>query len=310
MRPWRRIEVPRLAEAIIQTRGLTKDYGSDRGLFDLDLDVQRGEIFGFLGPNGSGKTTAIRLLLDLIRPSRGAARILGQDIHTAGVAIRRRVGYLPGELAMYPALTGRQLLHRLAGLHGGVDMVSVHRRARRLRAELDHPLGKLSSGNRQKVGLIIAWMGDPELLILDEPTTGLDPLMQREVHGMLNEFRSGGGTVFLSSHALPEVEQVCDRVGIIREGHMLVVERLDALRRREGRRMVFTFAEPPPRGVFEQVPGVHHVAYRRDQVRMQVRGPVDGALKAAARFRVLALDAREADLDEVFMRYYGEDEHA
>src|SRR5215469_4164771 len=211
----------------IATRGLSKDFGSGRGLFDLDLEVQRGEVFGFLGLNGAGKSTTMRLLLDLIRPSSGSALVLGLDTVTASVEIRRRVGFLPGDLAMYPKLTGRAMLDYLAQLHGGVDPRLRDALAERFHADLDRPIRQLSTGNRQKLGLIQAFMHEPELLILDEPIAGLDPLVQQSFHALLGEVSARGGTVFLSSHTLSEVERVTDRLAILREGRLVVVDSLD-----------------------------------------------------------------------------------
>ena len=210
-----------MTENVIETRGLTKHYGDFSALEDLDLDVQRGEIFGFLGPNGAGKSTTMRTLLDQIRPTRGSARILGLDIGEDSVEIRRHLGYLPGDLALYPKLTGHQTLDYFANLRGDVDRSYVAELAERLKADLSKKVGEYSTGNRQKIGLIQAFMHKPELLILDEPNAGLDPLIQQEFHRLMEEVRAEGRTVFLSSHTLSEVERVADRVGIIRSGHLV-----------------------------------------------------------------------------------------
>ncbi len=221
------------AEPVIATSGLSKDYGSGRGLFDLDLEIRQGEVFGFLGPNGAGKSTMMRLLLDLIRPTSGTATVLGLDSTRASVAIRRRVGFLPGDLAMYPKLSGRVVLGYLAELRGGVDPRVRDALAERFDADLDRPIHQLSTGNRQKLGLIQAFMHEPELLILDEPIAGLDPLIQQSFHALLGEVSAQGRTVFLSSHTLSEVERVTHRVAILRQGRLVVVD---------------TLAEPPPGG--------------------------------------------------------------
>ena len=205
-------------EIAIHTEGLTKHYGEVPALVDLNLDVRAGEIFGFLGPNGAGKTTTIRTFLDELRPTSGSASILGMDTHLQSVEIRDHIGYVPGDLAMYPNLTGKDTLTYFANLRGGVDWGFVDSLAERLGADLSKKVGDLSSGNRQKVGLIQAFMNKPDVLIMDEPSSGLDPLVQREFQAMMREVASDGRTVFLSSHTLSEVQRVADRVGIIRHG--------------------------------------------------------------------------------------------
>jgi ABC-2 type transport system ATP-binding protein len=206
--------------AVIEIQGLTKFYGRNRGVADLAFSVEAGEVFGYLGPNGAGKTTTIRLLLDLIRPTRGTARLFGLDARRDGTAARRRIGYLPGELALDPRMTGRNALGLLGRLRGPVDWPEVQRLAERLGCDLSRRVGALSHGNRQKLGLIQAFMHRPELLVLDEPTLGLDPLVQHEFYLMVEEARAAGRTVFISSHVLPEVERLCDRVAIIRAGRL------------------------------------------------------------------------------------------
>ena len=205
-------------EPVIEVDGLTKHYGSVVGIQDVSFTVQRGEVFGFLGPNGAGKTTTIRTLLDEIRPTEGRASILGLDTHAKAVEIRRHLGYIPGDLALYPNLTGRDTLTYFANLRGGVDWSYVNELAERLNANLSRKVGNLSSGNRQKVGLIQAFMNRPDVLIMDEPSSGLDPLIQREFQNMVREVAADGRTVFLSSHTLSEVQRVAERVGIIRQG--------------------------------------------------------------------------------------------
>src|SRR5512139_1533287 len=217
-------------DSAIVCAGLTKDYGHGRGLFDLDLEVHAGEIFGFIGPNGAGKTTTIRLLMDLVRPDRGSARLLGLDARRDSLEIKRRVGYLPGELPRFPGVSAGHVVGLLAGLRGGVDPEYVNALAERLELDLRQKYDKLSHGNKQKVGLVQAFMHLPELLILDEPTLGLDPLMQREFRDLVQESVAAGATVLLSSHVLAEVEAVCDRIGLIRSGHLLRVGSLEELR--------------------------------------------------------------------------------
>jgi ABC-2 type transport system ATP-binding protein len=221
-----------VTELAIATERLVKRYGRARGLAGLDLEVQRGEVYGFLGPNGAGKTTTIRLLLDLIRPTSGRVTVLGGDPQRDGVALRRRVGYLAGEFVVDGRQTGRELLTYLGNLRGGVSGASIDQLAERLELDLSRPIRSLSKGNRQKLGLVQAFMHAPELLILDEPTGGLDPLLQRQFIAMTREVKQAGRTVFMSSHVLSEVQQTADRVGIIRDGRLVTVERVEALRER------------------------------------------------------------------------------
>ncbi len=251
----------RTAAAAVVTERLTKSYGRrrSRGVVDLDLEVRTGEVFGFLGPNGAGKTTTIRVLLDLIRPTAGRALVLGRDSRRETLAIQARSGYLPGELSLYPNLTGRETLRYLASLRGGVDWDYVAALTERLDCDLERKVADLSTGNRRKIGLIQAFMHRPELLILDEPTSGLDPLVQHEFYHLLDEVRDAGQTVFLSSHVLPEVQRVCDRVAFVREGRLVAVEDVAELMGRAVREIEVVFAEPVAPSAFENVPGVTRV---------------------------------------------------
>ncbi|MGZ4243179.1 MAG: ABC transporter ATP-binding protein [Solirubrobacteraceae bacterium] len=243
----------------IATRGLSKDFGDGRGLFDLDLEVERGEIFGFLGPNGAGKSTTMRLLLDLIRPTAGSATVLGLATRGASLEIRRRVGFLAGDFGLYPRLTGTAVLDYLAELRGGVDRRQRDALAERFDADLHRPIRELSTGNRQKLGLIQAFMHDPELLILDEPIAGLDPLVQQSFHALLAEVSARGTTIFLSSHTLSEVERVTHRLAILREGRLVVVDSLENLRRVAVQRLEIEFAAPVAPALFQTLPGVREV---------------------------------------------------
>ncbi|RVW01375.1 ABC transporter ATP-binding protein [Rhodococcus xishaensis] len=288
----------------IDTQKLTKHYGDVVAVQDLDLQVTQGEIFGFLGPNGAGKTTTIRTLLDQIRPTSGAATILGRDVHRDALEIRRLIGYVPGDLALYPRLTGKETLQYFARLRGGVEQSYIDELAERLKADLSRKVGDYSTGNRQKIGLIQAFMHSPALLVLDEPTAGLDPLIQQEFHAMLEEVRDEGRTVFLSSHSLSQVERVADRVGIIREGRLVVVEGVDDLKRKAIRRIDFEFADPIPSGTFTGVAGVHEASVERRHATVSFEGPVNDILRAAMAHEVLNLNSRESDLEEVFLTYY------
>ena len=227
----------------ISTEGLTKFYGSQRGIEDVTMAVEEGEVFGFLGPNGAGKTTTIRTLLDLLHPTRGSARIFGLDSRRESVAVRARIGNLPGDFGYGKLATGREAVSLLARLRGVEDLGRVDSLAARFRADLERPLGQLSRGNRQKVGLILALFHQPDLLILDEPTSGLDPLMQEEFLTLVGEERERGCAVFLSSHELDEVERVCDRVGMIRDGKLIAVERVADLLARTPRPASVEFGE-------------------------------------------------------------------
>jgi ABC-2 type transport system ATP-binding protein len=294
-----------MGETIVRTAGLTKDYGRQRGIVDLDLEIASGEVFGYLGPNGAGKTTTIRLLLDYLRPTRGSATLFGLDAHRDSRAIRRRVGYLPGELHLYDSLSGRELIDYFGRLRGGVSRARVADLAQRLDCDLRREIRSLSSGNRQKVGLIQALMNDPELLILDEPTNGLDPLVQQTFYELLVEARAAGRTVLLSSHVLPEVERVCDRVAIIREGRLVVVERIADLRARAMRHLEIEFCRDVPGEAFVQVAGVRDLSIDANVLRCTVIGAMDPVLKAASRYEVRMLTSSEPSLEEIFLEYYG-----
>ncbi|MBI2305014.1 MAG: ABC transporter ATP-binding protein [Chloroflexi bacterium] len=289
----------------MRTQGLTKFYGRQRGVVDVNIQVERGEVFGYLGPNGAGKTTTIRLLLDLIRPTRGQASVFQMDTRRRGVAIRRRIGYLPGELALYENLTGAELLRYLGHLHGGVEWRYVAQLAARLECDLSQRIRSHSHGNKQKLGLIQAFMHRPELLILDEPSMGLDPLMQQEFYRLIGEAKAEGRTVFLSSHILPEVERVCDRVGIIREGRIIAVEDLATLKSRALRKLEIHFATSVPKEAFARVAGVRDVAVNNGVLRCTVVGTLDALIKAAAQFQVINVITHEPSLEEIFLTYYG-----
>jgi ABC-2 type transport system ATP-binding protein len=291
-------------ETIIQTDRLTKRFGSSRGIEDVSMSVQRGEVFGFLGPNGAGKTTTIRSLLDLLHPTSGRARVFGLDSRRDSLAIRARLGNLPGEFAYEPRRTGRELLEFLAQLRGMHDLGAAPALAERFSADLDRPLGELSRGNRQKIGLVQAMFHEPELLILDEPTGGLDPLMQEQFHEVVAEQRDRGVTVFLSSHMLDEVERLCDRVGIIRAGRLIDVEPVEALTRRSYRLVRVQFAEPVDAAEFEGLPGVSELSVDGNRVTFKAAGALDPVVKAIARHHVRDLELAHPGLEEIFLTYY------
>jgi ABC-2 type transport system ATP-binding protein len=290
--------------AVIETDALTKRYGDARGIDELTLTVRRGEIFGFLGPNGAGKTTTIRTLLDLQHPTSGTAHVFGLDSRRDSLAIRARLGNLPGDFAYEERMTGGELLELCAALRGLDGRGRADALAERFRADLSRPLHELSRGNRQKIGLIQALFHEPELLVLDEPTSGLDPLMQEEFLAVIVEHRDRGGTVFLSSHDLDEVERVCDRVGIVRDGRLAAVEEVEAMRGRAYRHVSVRFAEPATAAALEGVPGVEDLVIDGTTLRFRARGDLDAAVKAIARRHVLDVEITRPTLEELFLTYY------
>jgi ABC-2 type transport system ATP-binding protein len=294
---------------IIETTRLTKYYGKARGVIDVNLAVNEGEVFGFLGPNGAGKSTTIRLLLDSIRPSEGKASVFGLDSHTDALVIHARVGILPGELALYPKLTGEQNLRYLAHLRGGVEWNYVRELAERLDSDLSRPVKNYSSGNKQKIGLIQAFMHRPELLILDEPTSGLDPLIQQEFYALVKEAKAAGQTIFLSSHILPEVERVCDRVGIIREGRLVAVETVADMKSKAVRQFEIVFDGDAPLKEFMNLPGVRDVTARNGHLRCTVTGSLDAVIKQAAHHTVINVVSEEHNLEEIFLAFYAKEGH-
>jgi ABC-2 type transport system ATP-binding protein len=285
-------------------QALTKRYGAARGVIDLTFDVEAGEAFGFLGPNGAGKTTTIRTLLDLIRPTSGTVRVFGMDPRIDGVAVRKRLGYLPGELALYERMTVEAYLRTFAELRGDIPWSSVAGLAERLDLTLEKRTHELSHGNKQKVGLVQAFMHRPDLLILDEPTQGLDPLVQQTFYALVEEERRRGATIFLSSHVMPEVERVCDRVGIIREGQLAAVAHVNELKAKALRRIEFHFAGPVPASAFERLPGVRDVSTRGNSLLLSVEGSVDAVIKEAGRHDVVSLESGQPDLEEAFLTFY------
>ena len=290
-------------EHALETRELSRYYGPVRGIENVNLAVEPGEIFGLLGPNGAGKTTTIRLLLDFIRPTSGSAQLMGLDCRSDSKEIRKRVGYLQGDFASYPDLTARQLAKYFGRLRGsGIGSAMAY--MERLDLEPDRKFGVLSRGNRQKVGLVQALMSEPELLILDEPTSGLDPLMQHVFRDIVAELKSKGRTVFLSSHDLAEAESVCDRVAIIRDGHIAAVESIETLRSRSLKSLSIEFeqsADPTP---FAGIPNVREVSADGRVLTCKVTGSVDAVIKTAARHTVLNITAENSSLEEIFMTFY------
>ena|SRR2546421_4902 len=298
--------------AIIEVENLTKSYGSKRGIIDVSFQVEEGEVFGFLGPNGAGKTTTIRTLMALLRADAGTARIAGLDCWQHSVEIKRLVGYLPGEPALDPGLTGGQILEYFGHLRGGVDQTYLKQLIKRLDLDPTRKFRQYSSGNKRKVVLIQAFMHRPRLLILDEPTNGLDPINQQEFNRMVIEARDAGQTVFLSSHILGEVEQTCSRVGIIREGRLVRAGGVAELKDIKRHEVTITFANATPAEVFKALEGVEQVEQLADghTLRLAVSGELDGVIKAAALHPVINLTSHEPSLEDIFLRYYQGDGQA
>jgi ABC-2 type transport system ATP-binding protein len=313
--PLRDDELPRpaydraMSEATaIETHGLSKTYGdSVHALVGLDLRVERNEVFGYLGPNGAGKSTTIRLLLGLIHPTAGRASLFGLDMQRDGVASRRQVGYLPGDLRLADRLTGREQLDSLARLRGDVDEPFREELCTRLDVVLDRPIRQLSKGNRQKIGIVQAFMHRPNLVVLDEPTSGLDPLLQAEVRALLRETAADGRTVFLSSHSLDEVQHVADRVGVLRSGRLVDVDVVENLRERSLRHVTVTFAAPVDPEEFAALEGVRVTGVEGATIRLSApEAAMDAAVKVLARHRVVDLVSQPADLEEIFLEMYRE----
>ncbi|MCZ2109545.1 MAG: ABC transporter ATP-binding protein [Dehalococcoidia bacterium] len=294
-----------MAVPAIRTESLGKRYGRVLALDSLSLQVEQGEIFGFLGPNGAGKSTAIRLLLDLIRPTTGRAEILGFDCQRQSRQVRDLCGYLPGELRLYPGLRGHETVELFASMRlRPTDMAFVHDVANNLDLDLDKHTGTYSKGNRQKLGVLIALLGDPRVLLWDEPTSGLDPIMQRTVWDILRRMTARGVTVFFSSHVMSEVEQICERVGILREGRLVTVQPVSELKARGLRHVVVSFADTAPPPSAFTLRNVKEIGRSRVEVEFEVTGEMDGLLKALANYHVADLKTEQPTLDEILLAYY------
>jgi beta-exotoxin I transport system ATP-binding protein len=301
------IHNPTVPIAAIETEGMTKFYGRHRGIEDVTFAVAPGEVFGFLGPNGAGKTTTIRALLDLHHPTSGSARLFGLDSRRDSVAIRARLGNLPGDFGFGRQASGHEALRLLARLRGVEGLGRAEALAERFHADLERPLGQLSRGNRQKVGLILATFHEPELLIFDEPTSGLDPLMQEEFLALVGEERERGCTVFVSSHDLDEVQRICDRVGMVREGRLIAVERMADLLGKARRKVSIRLSGNSSLDELRALPGVTELAVSDEHASFEVAGDFDRVLKALAGHHVTDLEAVHPSLEEVFLGYYRED---
>ncbi len=295
--------------AVIRTERLTKTYGRrGRGIRDVDLTVEEGEVFGFLGPNGAGKTTTIRTILDFLHPTSGRAWVFGLDTRKKSVEIRARVGNLPGEFALEDRMTGEGLLKFFARLRGVGDLGYARELAGRLDADLRRPMRRLSRGNKQKIGLIQAMFHRPPLLILDEPTGGLDPLVQEEFLDIVEETRAEGRAVFFSSHVLSEVERVADRVGIIRDGVLVAVEPTRELTNKAFRHVTLAFDKPVDVAPFAALPGVEGLKADGNRLSFALHENPDAMVKLAAEHRLVGMEYERPSLEEVFLTYYGEGE--
>lgn len=294
-----------MTENVIETEGLTVYYGRQRGILNVDLTVQKGEVYGFLGPNGAGKTTTQRALLDVIRPVSGQAWLFGLDCQKEGVAARQRVGYLPGELSLYENMKAYQFFDTVNAMRGNNDD-KAYREAicQRLHLDTNRKIREYSRGNKQKVGVVVAFMNKPDLLILDEPTSGLDPLVQQTVLELVREAKADGRTVFFSSHILSEVQEVCDRVGIIRDGQLVATERVETLTKQQFKRLRLSFATLPPADAFAQ-DGVVEMARDEQSVILEIRENLNGVLSTAVTYNVLDIDTIPVTLEEVFLAFYG-----
>ena len=291
--------------SIVRTHGLTKHYGHTVALRDLDLEVHRGEVFGYLGPNGAGKTTTLRLLMGLLRPTSGSAEVDGFDTWHQSVEVRRRVGYLSGEPALYGKLTGIQNVDYLGHLRGNDDSAVARRFAERLDLDLGRPSRELSKGNRQKLAMVLALMSLPDLLVLDEPTGGLDPLAQQEFYAIIRETTDEGRSVLLSSHVLSEVQRVADRVGVLREGRLIAVDRLATLRERSLHHIRATFADAVAPSDFATLPGVRNLRVADHSLACSApETALDSLIKEVGRHTVLDFECAEAELEETFLAYY------
>ena len=293
---------------VIETDRLTKVYGRRHvGIEELDLEVREGEVFGLLGPNGAGKTTTIRLLLDFIHATSGGARVFGLDSRRGSMEVRQRTGYLPGEFITYSGLAAHDVFTYYESMRNS-SATALRPLCERFELDPSRKVGELSRGNRQKVGLVQAYMSEPELLVLDEPTTGLDPLLQIEFQKLVHETKAAGRTQFISSHVLPEIEAICDRVGIIRQGRLVAVEKMEDLRARSLRTVTITFGSPVPAEEFSRLPGAQSVHVSGNVLTLTLTGDIDSVVKAAARHTVISFVSQSPSLEDIFMAYYSGEE--
>ncbi|MBN2026360.1 MAG: ABC transporter ATP-binding protein [Actinobacteria bacterium] len=297
-----------MSERVIVTHGLTKYYGKNLGVTGLDFEVHQGEVFGYLGPNGAGKTTTLRLLTGLLMPTSGNADVLGFDLRKESLAIRDRIGYIPGDVRLFEDLTGRETLRLLDSLRPDRPPVLRDDLVQRFELDLSRKVGEYSSGNKQKLAIVQAFMHDPELLVLDEPTSTLDPLMRHRFYELCREFRERGRTIFISSHILPEMEQICDWVGIIRTGKLVTVESVAELSRKKLRHADFTLLEEPEAALLDFESATLH---RVDGLKFEadIKGDMDTFIKELSRLHLSDLQISHASLEEIFMEFYREEDN-
>jgi ABC-2 type transport system ATP-binding protein len=292
-----------LSTPAIEIEGLQKTYGKVQAVKGISLRIERGEIFGFLGPNGSGKTTTIRCMLDVIRPTAGTICVLGLDAQRDTMELHRRIGYLPGDVRLPGNMTGKQIINYFSRLQG-LEPVLLDDLVARFDVEMKRQLKSYSKGMRQKIGIVLAFMCDPEILLLDEPTSGLDPLLQRTFNEFLLDEQKRGKTVFMSSHIMSDVEKVCQRVAVIRQGEIVTVEEVEKLRQKAGQRVVVEFGDPVNADELSHIPGVSNVTSHDHAYHFNVGGSMDALIKALSRHEVVRLQAEEAPLEEVFLQFY------
>jgi ABC-2 type transport system ATP-binding protein len=290
-------------EPVIVIDTLHKSYGKVQAVKGISIHVERGEIFGFLGPNGAGKTTTIRCMLDVIRPTSGTLRVLGLDAQRDTMELHRRIGYLPGDVRLPGDMTGKQVINYFSRLQG-LDPVLLNDLVARFDVEMKRPLKGYSKGMRQKIGVVLAFMCDPEVLILDEPTSGLDPLLQRTFNEFLLQEQARGKTIFMSSHIMSDVEKVCQRVAVIRQGEIVTIEEVEKLRQKAGQRVTVEFGDALTADEVARMPGVSMVTIHNHVYHFTVSGSMDALIKALSRHEVLRLQAEEAPLEEVFLKFY------
>jgi ABC-2 type transport system ATP-binding protein len=290
---------------VIQTEKLTKCYGSSRGIEDINLSVKEGEVFGFLGPNGSGKTTTIRILLDFIRASSGRARLFGLDAHADSTRIKSRIGYLPGEYGMYEKMTAVEYLQFLGSLRRDKEPPLRDRLIERFGLDTSRRIKSFSHGTKQKLALVQAFMHDPELLILDEPTNGLDPLIQQQFYELILELKERGQSVFFSSHVLSEIERVCDRVAILREGKLIALHEISDLKKYRLKTIEVTFKQEQDESIFQQE-GVRKIEKNAQTVRLWIDANINGILRTISEYPIDNISCRDARLEDIFLEYYSQ----
>jgi ABC-2 type transport system ATP-binding protein len=290
-------------DPVIVIDNFHKSYGKIQAVKGISMRVEQGEIFGFLGPNGAGKTTTIRCMLDVIRPTSGTLRVLGLDAQRDKMELHQHIGYLPGDVRLPGQMTGKQIINYFSRLQG-LEPVLLDDLVARFGVEIKRPLKGYSKGMRQKIGIVLAFMCDPEILILDEPTSGLDPLLQRTFNEFLLQEQERGKTIFMSSHIMSDVEKVCQRVAVIRQGEIVTIEEVEKLRQKAGQRVTVEFGDPVSIDELSHMPGVSNVTSHNHAYHFNVGGSMDALIKALSRHEVLRLQAEEAPLEEVFLQFY------